>query len=115
MPILANYQLEANPMRQIEKDMLRAINERTNFRKDNTEVRVIILDGNTISQVFLHGNHIADFVHAPQWGMGWTEINRDTLAQWPTVTTKSRLRALGVNLTQARGVISIDGEVVCHV
>lgn len=102
-------------MRQIEKDMLRAINKRENWRKDNSEVRVIILDDNVISQVFLHGNHIADFVHHSQWGMGWTEPNRDTLADWPTPTTKSRLRALGVNVTQSRGVVSIDGEVVCHV
>lgn len=102
-------------MRQIEREMLRAINERTNWRKDNTEVRVIILDDNTISQVFLHGNHIADFVHHAQWGMGWIEANRDTLAQWPTPTTKSRLRALGVNVTQSRGAVAIDGEVVCHV
>lgn len=102
-------------MRQIEKDMLRAINKRENWRKDNSEVRVIILDDNVISQVFLHGNHIADFVHHSQWGMGWTEPNLDTLADWPTPTTKSRLRALGVNVTQSRGVVSIDGEVVCHV
>jgi hypothetical protein len=102
-------------MRKIEKEMLRAINERTSWMKDNTEVRMIILDDNAISQVFLHGNHIADFVHAPQWGVGWIEPNRETLANWPTPTTKSRLWALGVNLTQSRGVISIDGEVVCHV
>jgi hypothetical protein len=95
--------------------MLRAIDERTNWMKDNTEVRMIILDENPISQVFLHGNHIADFVHnRTQWGVGWIEPNRDTLADWPTPTTKSRLRALGVNLTQKAGVISIDGEVVCH-
>ena len=102
-------------MRKIEKEMLRAINERASWRKDNTDVRVIILDGNVISQVFLHGNHIADFVHHSQWGMGWIEPNLDTLAQWPTATTKSRLRALGVNVTQSRGVVAIDGETVCHV
>ena len=102
-------------MRKIETEMLRAINERTSWMKDNTEVRMIILDDNAISQVFLHGNHIADFVHAPQWGVGLIEPNRATLADWPTPTTKSRLRALGVNLTQSRGVISIDGEVICNV
>ena len=103
-------------MRQIEKDMLRAINERENWRKDNTDVRVIILDENVISQVFLHGNHIADFVHnRTQWGMGWIEPNHDPLADWPTPTTKSRLRALGVNVTQKAGAVAIDGEVVCHV
>lgn len=102
-------------MRLIEREMLRAINERENWCKDNTDVRVIILDGNVISQVFLHGNHIADFVHHSQWGMGWIEPNRDTLAQWPTPTTKSRLRALGVNVTQKAGAVAIDGEIVCHV
>lgn len=98
-------------MRLIEREMLRAINERENWCKDNTDVRVIILDGNVISQVFLHGNHIADFVHHS----GDVEPNRDTLAAWPTPTTKSRLRALGVNVTQSRGAVAIDGEVVCHV
>jgi hypothetical protein len=37
------------------------------------------------------------------------------LRQWPTVTTKSRLRALGANLTQKRGVIYLNGNPVANV
>ena len=97
-------------MRKIEKDMLRAISERASWRKDNTEVCVAKVNDRTIMSVFLHGNHIAN-VRVN----GEVIPNRDTLAAWPTPTTKSRLRALGVNVTQSRGVVAIDGEVVCHV
>jgi len=95
-------------MRKIEREMLRAINERETKTLGNTLVRFDADD--MVSAVFLHGNHIADVWH----GQGFTEPNTDTLAEWPTPTTKSRLRALGVNLTQKAGVISIDGEMVCH-
>jgi hypothetical protein len=97
-------------MRQIEKEMLRAIGERTNWRKDNTEVCVAKVNDRRIMSIYLHGNHIADIRVN-----GSVETNLDTLADWPTPTTKSRLRALGVNLTQKAGVISIDGEAVCNV
>lgn len=96
-------------MRKIEKDMVRAIDERTNWQKDNTLVRFDEYD--MVSAVFLHGNHIADIWHYH----GTIEPNTATLARWPTPTTKSRLRALGVDLTQKAGVISIDGEVICNV
>lgn len=96
-------------MRQIEKEMLRAINERKTKTLGNTFVR---FDEHwNLSAVFLHGNHIADIWH----GIDLIRPNYDTLADWPTPTTKSRLRALGVNVTQSRGVIAIDGEMVCHV
>ena len=100
-------------MRQIEKEMLRAINERETKTLGNTFVRFDADDN--VSAVFLHGNHIADFWHPLEWNAGGIEPNLDTLAEWPTPTTKSRLRALGVNVTQKAGVVAIDGEVVCHV
>ena len=93
-------------MRQIEKEMLRAVGEHRAWSKDNTRVEPV---NASLVRVFLHENHIAD---CHPLGI---EPNRDTLAQWPTPTTKSRLRALGVNVTQSRGVVAIDGEVVCHV
>ena len=99
-------------MRLIEKEMLRAINERTNWRKDNTRVEPLTRYG--IARVWLHENHIADcFTNCD--GEIRAFANRRTLAEWPTPTTKSRLRALGVNVTQKAGVVAIDGEVVCHV
>ena len=98
-------------MRKIEKEMRAAIVDRRDWSKDNTTV-IFPLAG--IGKVFLHGNHIAD-CFTDSDGDLCAVPNRDTLAQWPTVTTKSRLRALGVDLTQKAGVISIDGEAVCHV
>ena len=67
-------------MRKIEQQMNKAILNREDFRKDNTEVITI----SNCSFVYLHGNHIATV--------------GDTLdicdAGWQTVTTKSRLNAL---------------------
>ena len=97
-------------MRKIEREMLTAIQAREDWRKNNTEVRVTKENYRTIIAVFLHGNHIAD-VRVN----GEVMPNLETLEAWPTPTTKSRLRALGVNVTQSRGVVAIDGEIVCHV
>lgn len=99
-------------MRQIEKDMLRAIACNEAWSKDNTRVEPLTRYG--IARVWLHENHIADCFTLSDGEMRAFPI-RKTLAEWPTPTTKSRLRALGVNLTQKAGVISIDGEMVCHV
>ena len=67
-------------MRKIEQQMNKAILNREDFKKDNTEVITI----SDCSFVYLHGNHIATV--------------GDTLdicdAGWQTVTTKSRLNAL---------------------
>ncbi len=98
-------------MRQIEREMLRAINGRETKTLGNTFVRFD--DHFNLSAILLHGNHIADVWH--YHGSLRVEPNRDTLAQWPTPTTKSRLRALGVNVTQKAGAVAIDGEVVCYV
>ena len=67
-------------MRKIEQQMNRAILNREDFRKDNTEVITI----SDCSFVYLHGNHIAT--------VGKTLDICD--AGWQTVTTKSRLNAL---------------------
>ena len=67
-------------MRKIEQQMNKAILNREDFKKDNTEVITM----SDCSFVYLHGNHIATV--------------GDTLdicdAGWQTVTTKSRLNAL---------------------
>jgi hypothetical protein len=98
-------------MRKIETEMCKAIVDRRDWSKDNTRVHFTCTG---LGRVYLHGNHIADATRN-YYGSIVITPNRDTLAYWPTPTTKSRLRALGVNLTQSRGGISIDGEVVCHV
>ena len=67
-------------MRKIEQQMNKAILNREDFKKDNTEVITI----SDCSFVYLHGNHIAT--------VGKTLDICD--AGWQTVTTKSRLNAL---------------------
>lgn len=100
-------------MRKIEKQMLDAISLKKDFRLDNTAVFFISANesGNphgSRSEIFLHGNHIANFWHES----GQTEVNSRTLATWPTPTTKSRLRALGAHVTTKKGQTFLDGVAV---
>lgn len=91
-------------MRLIEQQMNNAIhNQEMWWSKDNT--MVTYCSGDNTSHVRLHGHHIASYNH----GTGITTPNLITLAEWPTNTTKSRLRALGVNVTTLKGVTYIAG------
>ena len=71
-------------MRQVEKMMLSAVNNKRNFKLGNTEV----YNKNNGVFVFLHGNLIFARVN-----------NKDyySNAGWNTRTTASRLRALGAD------------------
>ena len=89
-------------MRVIEKKMIQAIEHRRNFTLANTHVKI---DANT-AHVFLHGNHIASVVNDN------VMVNKDTLRLFPTPTTKSRLRALGVDVYTKKGVTYLNGEEV---
>ena len=90
-------------MRLIEKKMIDAIQQGRNFSLDNTHVKI---DFNT-AHVFLHGNHIASVVNG-----GTPIVNLDTLRRYPTNTTKSRLRALGVDVYTKKGITYVNGEEV---
>ena len=90
-------------MRVIEKKMVEAIQQGRNFTLDNTHVKI---DANT-AHVFLHDNHIASVVNG-----GTPIVNLDTLRAYPTVTTKSRLRALGVDVYTKKGITYLYGEEV---
>lgn len=84
-------------MRQIETRMVAALRDGREWRQDNTAVTA---DGT----VTLHGNRIAYYD-------GDTLVaDIDTLRRWPTVTTKSRLRALGFDIQQRAGVIYLEGQ-----
>lgn len=74
-------------MRQIEEKMIQAVKAGKNFRSGNTVVNV---DGSGI-KVYLHGNCIYAIYEG---------VKRFTLAGWNTVTTRSRLNALGVDVRQ---------------
>ena len=90
-------------MRQIEQKMVEAVQKGYNWELANTEV---LSCRNGMSDVFLHGNHIARC-----WDCGLTvDVDKDTLLEWPTRTTMSRLRALGVDVCTRRGDIYLDGE-----
>jgi len=93
-------------MRQIESDMLTAICQRVDFYKDNTAVIFSDHVGNPHldATVYLHGHSIAEVL--PD---GSFEINTDTLQEWPTRTTVSRLRALGFDVRIKNGVPLVNG------
>jgi hypothetical protein len=101
-------------MRKIEKQMLNAINAKVDkWVNNNTAVFYVsaMESGNPFgarSEVYLHGNHIADYWHES----GSLEVNSRTLSQWATVTTKSRLRALGANVTTRKGITYLDGKAI---
>jgi hypothetical protein len=97
-------------MRKIEQQMLNAISSKVDkWMNNNTSVFYVSAreSGNPFgarSEVYLHGNHIADYWHES----GSLEVNSRTLAQWSTPTTKSRLRALGANVATRKGITYLN-------
>ena len=102
-------------MRKIETKMLDAIRNGKGMTSGNTEVRVMWSDpqpwsgtSHTASHccaVMLHGNNIATvytFINGDDITL-FAVPNLLTLHQYPTATTKSRLRALGVHVWTERG------------
>ncbi len=90
-------------MRKIEQKMNRANARGESWAGGNTKVVTL---ANGVSEVFLHGHHIARC-----WDCGLTvDVDTDTLLDWPTRTTMSRLRALGVDVCTRRGDIYLNGE-----
>jgi len=90
-------------MRKIEQQMNRAIAQGINWAGGNTQV---ITHNNGVSEVFLHGHHIARC-----YGLE-VDVDKVTLLNWPTRTTMSRLRALGVNVCTRKGHVVLNGEVL---
>ena len=87
-------------MRKIEKQMLDAIKSHTSFSSGNTQVSIDV----NMAHVFLHGNHIASVTN------GNVMVNEYTLRNYPTPTTKSRLRALGVDVYTKKGITYLYGK-----
>ena len=90
-------------MRKIEREMNRAIHNRKPWASGNTQVTPHAAG----CTVYLHGHPIAEVDHA---FMPW--VNYHTLQQWPTRTTMSRLRALGVDVYQRNHAVFIGDEEV---
>lgn len=94
-------------MRSIEQEMLKAMNrfkqesKAQTWRKDNTKIR-----SDTVGHisVYLHDNRIA-------YTAAFTKkltVDINTLREWPTMTTRSRLRALGFDLCSIKGELHLD-------
>lgn len=92
-------------MRKIEKLMNDAIHNHARWSLDNTIVSP--LDDITVA-VYLHGHEIALINQRT----GFVMTNVDTLRRYPTNTTKSRLRALGVSVSTRKGVTYLYGEAI---
>lgn len=96
-------------MRAIEKQLVAAIRTGSNFCKSNTMYNA------ETGQVFLHGNLIAEVETNQLSESTATPIRMHwTLAGWPTVTTRSRLNALGADLFGGWVVCQERGEQVNH-
>lgn len=104
-------------MRKIEKAMLEAIKARKNWSLDNTRVEFcpvmnsayygVSSGGNLVGRVELHGHLIATVTPS-----GEIKPYSDTFRRWPTMTTASRLRALGIDASIRQGRAYIDGQLV---
>lgn len=100
-------------MRKIELQMLNAIYNNKSWQSGNTTVTPRF-DGSL--SVYLHGNHIADVVNS-QIADGVitpriVDVNKETLRQWSTPTTKSRLRALGASVSTRKGVTYLNNVAI---
>ena len=92
-------------MRKIELQMKDAIHRHVRWSLDNTLVSP--LDDITLA-VYLHGNEIALINQRS----GLVMVNENTLKRYPTPTTKSRLRALGVDVATRKGVTYLYGRAI---
>ena len=93
-------------MRIIEKEMLAAIANKEDWKKDNTEVNFTDSGACGYSSILLHSNLIAVFNHASRV----VDVVEETLERFPSNTTMSRLRALGVDVKRKGGKVFLYGE-----
>tara|TARA_R110000744_G_scaffold186790_1_gene306185 strand:- start:281 stop:607 length:327 start_codon:yes stop_codon:yes gene_type:complete len=87
-------------MRKVTADAIRAFRNNREFRRGNTQVRIVA----TTRLLLLHGNTIAKF--CGESGNLWI-----TSAGWQTVTTKERLNGFPtINIIQKDFVWFLNGE-----
>lgn len=97
-------------MRKIEREMLNAIDNKTNWSTDNTRVEYQPEVSTTeracieYAKIFLHDNHIATWCY----GLKRMDYNPATLRAWPTRTTFSRLNALGIKAGMRKGIVYVN-------
>lgn len=93
-------------MRKIEQLMNKAIRTAYDETIKVGSNTLVVADKRGGVDVYLHGNHIAsgykgDFV-----------ANAATFYNWPTRTTVSRLRALGIDARVKGGAAILDGSAI---
>lgn len=93
-------------MRKIEEAMCAAVKEHRNWKNGNTEVKVYKIGDFMHTRVYLHGNIIWMWNEAE-------DIAEFTLAGCNTNTTRSRLNALGVGVTQRNWLPYYNGHEIC--
>ena len=93
-------------MRKIDKDMSAAVKERRYLKSGNTEVNVRLdMYGHEHIEVRLHGNMIW------RWNKA-EDMTEFTLAGWDTLTTRTRLRSLGVCIERRGGNSYFNGIIL---
>jgi hypothetical protein len=101
-------------MRTIEKQIWSAIHAKKSVTLSNSRVEYLSELNEPMhsrieyAKVYLHGHHIASYTY----GLDRVDYNPMTLAQWPTRTTKSRLRALGVNVYTKNGCTYVGDKLI---
>lgn len=96
-------------MRQIEKQMVASIKARKNFKSGNTEVTITRNEylRTCTAMVYLHGNLISKISFGPD-----NVVAQFTMAGWNTNTTRSRLNALGVGVSQCNWAPYHNGKAI---
>ena len=112
---MSTYPLRtAEPTRKVERDMLAAVRARRDWAGGSTVVSYCpdpdphLAHPQDKALVYLHGHLIAVYFY----GSNEVDPLRPTFRDWPTNTTASRLRALGVPAHRCRGRPCIDGETI---
>ena len=93
-------------MRKLEQQLVNAINNGADYWQGGNTVFTRNLKTG-LGCVSLHGNHIADIDKDNK-----ATANINTFYHWPTVTTRSRLKALGINASIKNFVACIDGVAI---
>lgn len=96
-------------MRKIEEKLVSAIEKWQPFHLDNTDFRIVD-DG--LGEVYLHDNCIAKVIKHNQLlaGRAYIYISEISLCGWNTPTTRSRLRALGIDICQKDFMPILEGR-----
>lgn len=89
--------------------MVAAIKARKNFKSGNTEVTMTRNEHfcTCTAMVYLHANLIAKILFGPD-----NVVAQFTMAGWNTNTTRSRLNALGVGVSQCNLAPYHNGEAI---